>query len=143
MRKTTSPEALRKQEAQRLARLWETADLLLQKVEEAAGQLHIQVAKKTEKEKQVEYDPNTPGKVAKEMLIERESFEELPGIIDRQGLRQLSAVLKDIKEVKMPKTELEFREQETKLQLLQRQLSGEETGKLEVVLAAGPEDWNG
>ena len=67
------------------------------------------------------------------------------GIVDRQGLKQIASALKDIKEVKMLRSELDRQEQEARIANLRKQADKDEdkTEEIEVVFVGGEEVWHG
>ena len=72
-----------------------------------------------------------------EALIE---YTEAP-----QSIRQLTAAIKDIKEIQMIKSEADLREQEARIANLRKQAEKDNDKKegIEIVFDAGPEEWNG
>ena len=68
--------------------------------------------------------------------------EEL--LTDTSTMRDIARVLKDIKDIQMIRSEADLREQEARIDKLRREAQkGEEnTRAIEVVFAAGPEEWN-
>lgn len=75
-------------------------DLLLDRLEQAAAELSQTAVRRTRKEREVEYgDPDTPGKPTREVIREEEALEVANTPIDRSGLRQLAAALKDLRAV--------------------------------------------
>lgn len=62
-----------------------------------------------------------------------------------QSIRQLTAAVKDIKEIQMIKSDADLREQEARIANLRKQAEKEDdtANVVEVVFAAGPEEWNG
>ena len=64
------------------------------------------------------------------------------GIIDRGGLKQLTGVLKDLKDILGVRSDLDSREQEARIARLQRELAqDEETQTVRVTLEGGCEDF--
>lgn len=65
-------------------------------------------------------------------------------VFDTQAIRQITASLKDIKEIQMIRSEADMREQEARIKNLQRQADKDEdaTSDINVTFAAGPEEWN-
>ena len=123
--KTLAADSKRK--ADRMARIQDATDLLLDKIEQAITELNIQLAKETHKERVVEYNnPERPDKPTKEITHETEKILEFASIIDRQGLKQIASALKDIKEVQMLKSELDRQEQEARIANLRKQAESEE-----------------
>ncbi len=60
------------------------------------------------------------------------------GIIDRGGLKQLTGVLKDLKDILVLRTEADTREQEARIARLEREVSRDEGGtQLRVTLEGG------
>lgn len=68
--------------------------------------------------------------------------EGLP--INSQAMRHISGVLRDIKEIQMIKSDADLREQEARIANLRKQAEKEDdtANVVEVVFAAGPEEWN-
>ena len=123
--KTLAADSKRK--ADRMARIQDATDRLLDKIEQAITELNIQLAKETHKERIVEYNnPERPDKPTKEITHETEKILEFASIIDRQGLKQIASALKDIKEVQMLKSELDRQEQEARIAKLQKEAEAEE-----------------
>ena len=115
-----------KKTVDRLSRIQTAADRLLDKIEQAITELNIQLAKETHKEKVVEYNnPDRPDKPTKEIVHETEKILEFASIVDRQGLKQIAAALKDIEDVQMLKSELDQREQEARIANLRKQAEKE------------------
>lgn len=132
-------------QADKLARIDSLADKLLVKLEKAIEELDLQLAKHTDKTKTIEYNNDRrPDKPTREIIHEEEKLLEVKGIVDRQGLKQIASALKDIKEVKMLRSELDRQEQEARIANLRRQSEkdDDDDGVIEVVFAAGPEEWN-
>ena len=71
-----------------------------------------------------------------------EGNEEL--LADTSAMKDVSVVLKNLKDLLMVKSEADLREQEARIDKLRReaQKSEEGTRAIEVVFAAGPEAWN-
>ena len=63
------------------------------------------------------------------------------GIIDRGGLKQLTGVLKDLKEVLVLRSDADTREQEARIAKLQRELSQQEAQSLTVQLEGACQDY--
>lgn len=137
--KTLAADSRKK--ADRLTRIQDATDRLLEKIEQAITELDLQLAKETHKEKVIEYNNcDRPDKPTKEIVHETEKLIEMRSIIDRQGLKQIAAALKDIKEVQMLKSELDRQEQEARIANLQRQSAGDNRNEgitVEIVGEAG------
>lgn len=99
----------------RMTRVMDLTDQLLEKLEQAVGELDKVIIVHKEKVEKGNTETTTEYREAKD-----------GGIIDRAGLRQLTAALKDIKEVQMLKSELDRKEQEARIANLQRQAEKEE-----------------
>ena len=121
MNKTVSKaiDKISSKKADKMARIDDLADKLLVKLEQAITELDLQLAKHTDKTKVIEYDNELrPDKPTKETIHEEEKLLEVKSIVDRQGLKQIASALKDIKEVKMLKSELDRQEQLAKIEKL-------------------------
>ena len=132
-----------KRKADRLTRIQDATDRLLDKIEQAITELDIQLAKETHKEKVIEYNnSDRPDKPTKEIINETEKLIEYTSIIDRQGLKQIAAALKDIKEVQMLKSELDRREQEARIAKLQKEAEGEDDdNEIQVVITGRAKEY--
>lgn len=132
-------------QADKMARIDGLADQLLEKLEQAITELDLQLCKHTEKAKIIEYNNELrPDKPTKEITHEDEKLLEVKSIIDRQGLKQIASALKDIKEVKMLKTELDKQEQEARIEKLRREAEREDqsgSNEVTVTILGGAEEW--
>jgi len=107
----------------RMTRVMDLTDKLLDKIEQAINEVDITLFKHVDKTKVIEYNnAERPDKPTKETVHEEEKVLEVKTIIDRAGLRQITAALKDIKEVQMLKSELDRKEQEARIANLQKQV---------------------
>lgn len=99
----TKKKALEKSsdaDADRIVRLLSIADKAAEKAEQALGELEQYVVKDKKKVRTVEYKDNTAiGKPTKEVIDETEHINIADGPIDRLGLSQVTAALKNIKEI--------------------------------------------
>ena len=112
-------------QSDKMARIDDLADKLLEKLEQAITELDLQLAKHTDKTKTIEYNNDRrPDKPTKEVVHEEEKLLEVKSIVDRQGLKQIASALKDIKEVKMVRSELDRQEQEARIANLRKQTAG-------------------
>ena len=142
---TKTLDKISDKQADKMARIDDLADQLLEKLQQAITELDLQLAKHTDKTKTIEYNNDRrPDKPTKEVVHEEEKLLEVKSIVDRQGLKQIASALKDIKEVKMLRSELDKQEQEARIANLRRQMDKDEedSSMIEVVFAAGPEEWN-
>lgn len=87
-----------KKEVDRLTRITNVADKLITKLEEATDQLNNHLVVNKRKTKTVVYD-NEIKKPTKETIDELEEKQFIIGDVDKQGLKQLTAALKDLKDV--------------------------------------------
>ena len=124
---TKAVEKMSRKKADKMARIDDLADKLLEKLEQAITELDLQLYKHTDKTKVIEYNNDRrPDKPTKETIHEEEKLLEAKSIVDRQGLRQVASALKDIKEVKMLRSELDRQEQEARIAALrQKSMTGD------------------
>ena len=94
-------------QASKLARIEGITDKLLNKLEKAVDELDLEIIKRKTKVDDGLTETTT------------ETMEAVEGgIVDRAGLRQLTAALKDLKEIQMLKSELDRQEQEARIDKL-------------------------
>lgn len=142
---TKDIEKLSEKAANRLSRVADLTDRLLDKLEKAIEELDVQLLKDVVRVKEIEYNNELrPDKPTKETIHEEEKIIEHKTIVDRSGLKAIASSLRDIKEIQMLKSELDQREQEARIAKLQREAEREENeaGTIEVVFNAGSEEWN-
>lgn len=136
--KTTAKtiEVLSDKSADKLARVMDITDKLLNKIERAVEELDIQLFKDVVKTKEIEYNHDLrPDKPTKETIHEEEKVIEVKSIVDRSGLKAIASALRDIKEIQMLKTELDRQEQEARIAKLQKESATEETdNEIKVVI---------
>ena len=65
-------------------------------------------------------------------------------VVDSQSLKHFTSALKDLKEIKGDKSELDRKEQEARIANLRRQAEADndKSSDIEIVFEAGPEEWN-
>ena len=82
--------------------------------------------------------------VADKLLLKIEAIVESEELLDTKGIRALTAAVKDLKEIQSVRTALDKQEQEARIANLRRQVDKDEedSSMIEVVFAAGPEEWN-
>lgn len=115
-------EILSDKSADKMTRVLDLTDKLLNKLERAIEELDIQLYKDVVKTKEIEYNHDLrPDKPTKETIHERERILEVKSIVDRSGLKAIASSLRDIKEIQMLKTELDKQEQEARIKKLQRE----------------------
>lgn len=106
----------------KLTRVSDLTDKLLDKLEQAIAELDIQLYKDVVKTKVIEYNHDLrPDKPTKETIHEEEKVIEVKSIVDRSGLKAIASSLRDIKEIQMLKSELDKQEQEARIKKLQRE----------------------
>ena len=108
-------EKISSKQAEKLTRINSLADKLLEKLEQAVGELDKVIIVHKEKVEEGNTETTTEYREAQD-----------GGLVDRAGLRQLTAALKDIKEVQMLQSELDRREQEARIANLQKQAEKED-----------------
>ena len=122
---TKTLDKISNKQSDKMARIDKLTDKLLDKLEQAIEELDLQLAKHTDKTKTIEYgNDRRPDKPTKEVIHEEEKLLEVKSIVDRQGLKQIASALKDIKEVKMLRSELDRQEQEARIANLRKQAAG-------------------
>ena len=82
-----------------------------------------------------------------DLLLDRVKslIEDSPEVlILPQNIKHISGVLKDLKDIQMIKSEADLREQEARIEKLRKEamVEKENARSIEVVFAAGPEEWN-
>lgn len=108
-------------QVKKLERILTITDKLLDKIEKAVDELDLQLCKKVEKVKEIEYNNDErPDKPTKETIHEREEVSEVRTIIDRKGVQELASAIKSLKEVQMLKTELDEQEQVARIDKLRK-----------------------
>ena len=142
---TKTLDKISNKQSDKMARIDKLTDQLLDKLEQAISELDLQLCTHTDKTKTIEYNnERRPDKPTKETVHEEEKVLEMRSIVDRQGLKQIASALRDIKEVKMLRSELDRQEQEARIANLRKQADKESdtVNELEVVFLAGEEEWN-
>lgn len=119
---TKSIEKLSEKTADKLSRVSDLTDKLLNKLEQAIEELDIQLYKDVVKTKVIEYNNELrPDKPTKETIHEEEKVIEVKTIVDRSGLKAIASSLRDIKEIQMLKSELDRQEQEARIDKLRKE----------------------
>ena len=82
--------------------------------------------------------------VADKLLLKIEAMVESGRPLDTKGIRALTAAVKDLKEIQSVRSDLDRQEQQARIDKLRAESQkNEETAQtIEVVFAAGPEEWN-
>lgn len=127
----------------RAKRLRDAADRLLEKVERAIDELDLQMVTNKNKTKVIEYNnPQRADKPTKEIVEEREEILSVSSIVDRKGLQQIAAALKDIRDIHGIQTELDKREQKARIANLERQAAPEKNESGATLIVEGlPEEF--
>lgn len=111
------------EQAERIARAVRIGDRMLEKVEESLNEIDMMLCKNTMKIKTIE--STADGGVA-EVERHTEDFTKKKVAIDRAGLKQLSAVLRDLREIGIFRSELDKKEQEARINKLRKDAEEEE-----------------
>lgn len=131
-----------KKKVDRLTRIQDATDKLLDKIEQAINELDKHLATNVKKTKVIEYNnAERPDKPTKEIIDEEERLIEYTSLIDKAGLRQIASALKDIKEVQMLKSELDRREQEARIANLEKQTEKDDSKSITITLEGGLKDY--
>jgi len=91
-------------EAQNIVDLKQLGNDLASKIQQSMGELDRHLARNKIKTKTIVYNDKI-AKPTKETIEEKETITDYISIIDRNGLKQLTSALKDIKDVMMDKGE--------------------------------------
>lgn len=130
---TKTIEVLSDRSADKLTRVMDITDKLLDKLEKAVEELDIQLFKDVVKTKEIEYNHELrPDKPTKETIHEEEKVIEVKSIVDRSGIKAIASALRDIKEVQMLKTELDRMEQEARIAKLQKEAEADDKDNNEI-----------
>lgn len=131
--------AVEERQVSKMERILNITDKLLDKIEKAVDELDIQLCKKVNKEKVIEYNNmDRPDKPTREVINETEEVVEVSSIIDRKGAQELAAAIKSLKEVQMLKSELDEQEQKARIDKLRKDAMSEEDDN-EIVVTMGEE----
>lgn len=131
--------AVEERQVSKMERILNITDKLLDKIEKAVDELDIQLCKKVNKEKVIEYNNvDRPDKPTREVINEIEEVVEVSSIIDRKGAQELAAAIKSLKEVQMLKSELDEQEQKARIDKLRKDAMSEEDDN-EIVVTMGEE----
>lgn len=114
------------EQADRIVRAVRIGDRMLEKVEESLEQIDMLLCERTVSTKKTELDKDG---IPYEKTTTRKSLSQKKGAIDRAGLRQLSAVLKDLREIGIFRSELDRKEQEARINKLQKDVGEEQKDK--------------
>lgn len=140
---TKSLERISDERADKMSRVMDITDKLLDKLERAVDELDIHLATKVTKVKEIEYNNDLrPDKPTKETITETEEILETRMIVDRAGLKAIASSLRDIKEIQMLKSELDKQEQEARIANLRRQADKDDVDNAPTLVVEGlPEEF--
>lgn len=136
-------ESVAEASRRRAERVQTIADKLLDKIERSLGELDLVLAKETYKVRELEYGSAGGGKPTKETVSEQEKMVAVSTIVDRKGLRELTAALRDLKEVQMLRSEMDQREQAARIASLEEKSKPAEDGGITVRFEGGMEEFSG
>lgn len=122
-----SVSVIRNKQVDKITRIDNLADKLLEKLEKAVDELDMSVRKRKKKSEISEGIEETT-----EWL---EAVEV--GIVDRAGLKQITAALKDLKEIQMIVSELDKKEQEARINKLQKEAAKDDRSSTITVTMEG------
>lgn len=112
---------IEQKQVDKMKRIQDITDKLLDKLEKAVEELDIQLYKDVVKVKEIEYNNlERPDKPTKETIHEEEKVTEIRTIVDRKGVQELSNAIKNLKEVQMLKSELDEEEQKARIKKLRK-----------------------
>lgn len=82
--------------------------------------------------------------VADKLLRKIEAMVDSEEPMSEKGIRALTAAVKDLKEIQSVRSDLDRQEQEARIAKLRREAENDDdtADVIEVVFAAGPEEWN-
>lgn len=132
---TKTIEKISDNQSDKLSRIDSLADKLLDKLEQAVTELDKAIIVHKTKEETATGEKTTERKEAVD-----------GGTVDRAGLRQLTAALKDLKEVKMIRTQLDEEEQRARIASLNKAAQMDDSkggGKITVVLEGALNEYAG
>ena len=116
-----SAEKIAEKKARQAAKVGDLADKLLIKLEQAIEELDQTMVTHKTKTREIKYeDASAPGKPTRETIREEEELLAVETVIDRGGLRLLTAALKELQAIKGEITDLERREKEARIDALRR-----------------------
>ena len=111
------------EQAERIARAIRIGDKMLEKVEESLAEIDMILCKTTVSEKSVYKGEDN---MICDRTVSTEDYTQKKVAIDRAGLKQLSAVLKDLREIGIFRSELDKKEQEARINKLRKDAEEEQ-----------------
>lgn len=118
-----SVDLICEEQAEQIARAIRIGNTMLEKIEESLSQIDMIMCRTTTSKKSV-VDDEEIGLC--EQTVSTENYELKKVTVDRAGLKQLSSVLKDLREIGIFRSELDKKEQEARIKKLQKDASEEE-----------------
>lgn len=125
------------EQAERIARAIRIGETMLEKVEESLKEIDIVIAENLYSDKWLEKDED--GKVHEKESKNKE-YVKRKVAIDRAGLKQLSGVLKDLREIGIFRSELDKKEQEARINKLRKDAEEEQEDNEIIVTIKGGAD---
>lgn len=110
------------EQAEQIARALRIGNTMLEKIEESLNEIDIMLCKNTQTVKGVE---EIDGHLC-EVTRSTEDFTKKKVAIDRSGLKQLSAVLRDLREIGIFRSVLDQKEQEARINKLRKDAEEEQ-----------------
>lgn len=129
LRQKTAEKIVEK-EADRITRIENAADKLLEKIEIATEQLDLFIVTNKAKQKEVKYVKNKAGfgKPEKEIIQEIEHKEVIKtDFLDRKGLKELTSALKDLKDIQLANNE-ETPQEDTTVEIIFEAVTPDDIG---------------
>lgn len=118
-----SVDLICEEQAQRIAKAILIGDKMLEKVEESLNEIDVVLCRTVTTKKGFEKDEE--GHIL-ETSTSTEDFTKKKVAIDRQGLKQLSSILRDLREIGIFRSELDKREQEARIEKLRKDVEEEQ-----------------
>lgn len=126
------------EQAQGIARAILIGDKMLDKIEQALGEIDRIIVKRTKTVKTIEKINGDAAEVSRS----EESYEvQDGGIVDRDGLKQLTAAMKNLKEIGIFRAELDRREQEARIRKLENDAAEEQADKEITITIKGCDEY--
>lgn len=123
-------EKIAEKEANRITRIENAADKLLEKIEIATEQLDLFIVTNKAKQKEVKCVKNKAGfgKPEKEIIQEIEHKEVIKtDFLDRKGLKELTSALKDLKDIQLANNE-ETPQEDTTVEIIFEAVTPDDIG---------------
>ena len=111
-----SVDLICEEQAQQIARALRIGNTMLEKIEESLNEIDIMLVERTYKIKTTEVVDGHMADVERSV----KEYDKKKVAIDRAGLKQLSAVLRDLREIGIFRSELDRKEQEARINKLRK-----------------------